>query len=184
MFFTGASGSPYSRQDKPPRGKEKASHLSRSPTKLDSSLAVLPPQHPATPKMNTTPYEGVFGLYYFHSSKPVTLPLVSVRATASLKDLVARVSLAQTYHNDSPHLIEATYTFPIPARGAVCSFQMVKEDGTKVVGLVQEKEEARRTYDSAVDEGKLASLMEQQSPDGAFLSVPSCSWRNRSESPP
>ncbi|KAJ7206043.1 vault protein inter-alpha-trypsin domain-containing protein, partial [Mycena pura] len=67
--------------------------------------------------------------------------------------------------------IEARYSFPIPARAAVCSFAMIKRDGTRVVGVVQEKQEAKETYNKAVAQGQQASLMEQQTPDVFQVSV-------------
>ncbi|KAF7343881.1 hypothetical protein MSAN_01969400 [Mycena sanguinolenta] len=54
---------------------------------------------------------------------------------------------------------------PIPARAAVSSFTMIKQDGTRIVGSVLEKFEAKQTYDDAVSKGHQASLMEQQTPD-------------------
>ncbi|KAJ7737908.1 hypothetical protein DFH07DRAFT_944176 [Mycena maculata] len=44
-------------------------------------------------------------------------------------------------------------------------------DGTKVVGRMQEKEEARETYQSAVADGKQAAWMDQQTPDVFSLAV-------------
>lgn len=108
------------------------------------------------------------GLYHYHQHSPVALPLLQVTAQASLKDLSAGVKLKQVYTNDSDHTVECSYRFPVPARAAVTSFALVKEDGTRIVGLVQEKEEARETYDQAIEEGKLASLMEQETPDSEF----------------
>ncbi|KAJ7041150.1 von Willebrand factor type A domain-containing protein [Mycena alexandri] len=113
----------------------------------------------------------VFGLYYYLESQPVCLPLLNVNAEASIKELAAQVKLTQTYTNDVSSPIEAVYAFPIPARAAVCSFVMIKQDGTRVVGRVQEKEEARRTYDIAATQGQQALLMEQQTPDVFQVSV-------------
>lgn len=106
-----------------------------------------------------------YGLFYILNQQPVPLPLHEVRAKASLSDLAASVHLSQIFTNESANTIECTYSFPVPARAAVYSFQLVKADGTKVVGVVQEKEEARETYDQALSEGRLASLMEQDTPD-------------------
>ncbi|KAJ7482205.1 von Willebrand factor type A domain-containing protein, partial [Mycena galericulata] len=106
-----------------------------------------------------------FGLYYYSQQTRVTLPLLNVRAEASIKELAAQVKLTQTYGNDADFPMEATYSFPIPVRAAVCSFVMIKQDGTRVVGRVQEKEEARQTYKTAIGRGQQASLMEQQHPD-------------------
>ncbi|KAJ7223096.1 vault protein inter-alpha-trypsin domain-containing protein [Mycena pura] len=113
----------------------------------------------------------VCGLYYYHEQRLVSLPLLNVRAEASIKELAAQVQLTQTYANDAKFPIEAKYSFPIPARAAVCSFVMIKQDGSRVVGIVQEKQEARETYITAVAQGQQASLMEQQTPDVFLVSV-------------
>ncbi|KAJ7223099.1 vault protein inter-alpha-trypsin domain-containing protein [Mycena pura] len=118
--------------------------------------------------MFTTP---IFGLYYYYEQRLVSLPLLNVRAEASIKELAAQVQLTQTYANDATFPIEAKYSFPIPARAAVCSFVMIKQDGSRVVGIVQEKQEARETYNTAVAQGQQASLMEQQTPDVFLVSV-------------
>jgi hypothetical protein len=108
----------------------------------------------------------IYGLYYSYQQRVVSLPLLSVRAEAGIKELAAQVKLTQTYANDANFAIEATYSFPIPARAAVCSFVMIKQDGTRVVGSVLEKQEARETYNTAVAQGQQASLMEQKTADG------------------
>ncbi|KAJ7737877.1 von Willebrand factor type A domain-containing protein, partial [Mycena maculata] len=112
-----------------------------------------------------------FGLFYYSDRVKVSLPLLNVVAEASIKELAAQVKLTQTYGNDAAHPIEATYSFPIPVRAAVCSFVMIKQDGTRVVGRVREREEARKTYNAAVVRGHQASLMEQQHPDVFQVSV-------------
>ncbi|KAJ7468643.1 von Willebrand factor type A domain-containing protein [Mycena latifolia] len=112
-----------------------------------------------------------WGLYYFSDNRAISLPLLHVRAAASIKELAAQVKLTHTYSNDTEVVLEAIYSFPIPARAAVCSFVMIKQDGTRVVGHVKEKEEAREIYESAVVQGKQAALMEQQTPDVFKLAV-------------
>jgi hypothetical protein len=44
------------------------------------------------------------------------------------------------------------YELPLDANSAVCSF-VAEIDGTKVVGQVKEKKEAREIYDDAIAEG-------------------------------
>ncbi|KAF7345069.1 hypothetical protein MVEN_01670200 [Mycena venus] len=107
----------------------------------------------------------IYGLHYYYQQRVVSLPLLGVRAEASIKELAAQVKLTQTYDNNATFPIEAKYSFPIPARASVCSFVMIKQDGTRVIGAVQEKSEARETYKTAMAEGQQASLMEQQTPD-------------------
>ncbi|GAA5854613.1 hypothetical protein JCM8547_004908 [Rhodosporidiobolus lusitaniae] len=110
------------------------------------------------------------GLLFYVDGQPRPLPLLSVNARASIVDLAAQVQLTQTYRNDSTALVAAaSYVFPVPDRGAVCGFAMVKEEGARIVGVVEEKEEARKVYEEAVEAGKLASLSEQATPDIAFL---------------
>ncbi|KAJ7682890.1 von Willebrand factor type A domain-containing protein [Mycena rosella] len=106
-----------------------------------------------------------WGLYYASDNGATSLPLLHVRATASIKELAAQVKLTHIYSNDTDEPLVATYSFPIPARAAVCSFVMIKQDGTRVVGHVQEKEEARDIYGLSVVQGKQAALVEQQTVD-------------------
>ncbi|KAJ6542707.1 von Willebrand factor type A domain-containing protein [Mycena capillaripes] len=115
----------------------------------------------------------IWGLYYYalDSRSLVSLPLLNVCVAASIKELAAQVKLTHTYGNDADFAIEAFYSFPIPARAVVCSFVMIKQDGTRVVGRVEEKVEARETYEVAVSEGKQAALMEQETSDVFQLAV-------------
>ncbi|KAF9031410.1 hypothetical protein BDZ89DRAFT_1239242 [Hymenopellis radicata] len=83
----------------------------------------------------------------------------------SIKEIGAQVKLTQTFGNDVKTPIEAVYGFPVPARAAVSGFVMIKQDGTRVVGVVQEKAEAKATCDVAVAQGITASFMEQQTQD-------------------
>ncbi|KAJ7774019.1 von Willebrand factor type A domain-containing protein [Mycena metata] len=113
----------------------------------------------------------MYGLYYTHRNQVLYLPLLGVRAEASIKELAAQVKLTQVYGNDRLFPIDASYSFPIPPRASVCGFVMIKQDGTRVVGSVLEKQEARKIYNTAVAKGQLASLMEQQTPDIFQVSV-------------
>ncbi|KAF7345090.1 hypothetical protein MVEN_01672600 [Mycena venus] len=106
-----------------------------------------------------------WGLCYSVDNRIISFPLFHVKAVASLKELAAQVKITQTYSNDTDAALEAIYSFPIPARAAVCSFVMIKQDETRVVGHVEEKGEAREIYESAVTQRKQAALMEEQTPD-------------------
>ncbi|KAJ7021963.1 von Willebrand factor type A domain-containing protein [Mycena alexandri] len=113
----------------------------------------------------------MYGLCYTHRNQVMSLPLLGARAEASIKELAAQVKLTQAYGNDASFPIEAIYSFPVPARASVCGFVMIKQNGTRVVGSVLEKQEARKTYGTAVAKGQQASLMEQQTPDIFQVSV-------------
>lgn len=111
------------------------------------------------------------GLFYYSETQgQLSLPLVKVNVQASIKDLSASIQLEQHFHNETRQSLECAYTFPVPARAVVHSFTLVKQDGSRVVGIVQEKAQARETYETAVSEGKVASLLEQDTPDGEYVS--------------
>lgn len=133
-----------------------------------------------------TRYAGIFGLYYVYQNAHVPVSLLDVDATARIVDLSAQVKLKQRYQlpSTAPHAFDASYTFPIPARAALSSFVLVKQDGSRVVGVVQEKAEAKETYDAAVQAGNLASLMVQDSPDGAFHFFGLCDPQELTTFPP
>lgn len=77
---------------------------------------------------------------------------------------LTRVTLTQKYHNPHTDKIEALYTFPLSERGAVDRMTMMI--GSRVIeGQVKEKGEARRIYEQAKAEGRVASLLEQQRPN-------------------
>lgn len=119
----------------------------------------------------------VYGLYFFdlsHSNR-LFLPLSSVNVNCTINNISARVSISQVYlhQSDDPShpTLSARYSFPLPANAAVAGFSLIKQDGTTVVGIVQETQEAKVTYHNAVDEGKLASLMQQDHPDVFTVTV-------------
>jgi hypothetical protein len=83
------------------------------------------------------------------------------------RSVSARVTLTQTYLNTSDSRdVVAKYIFPIPARAAVCAFEMRTQDGKVVHGLVKEKEQAKKEYDEAVSQGKWAGLLSEVGKDG------------------
>ena len=66
--------------------------------------------------------------------------------------------------------------FPLDERAAVCGFE-VEIDGVVTMGVVQEKQQARDTYNQAVAQGDGAQLLEQKRTDifelpGRTVSVP------------
>lgn len=144
--------------------------ISSAPTAIPSKgsppLVFFPP-HTRTQSHFAT--MTCYGLYYYNQHTLTPLPLLQVRASASIKDLSATVQLSQDFTNDSDNTIECSYGFPVPARASVTAFSLLKSDGTRIFGIVQEKDEAKETYEKAVEEGKLASLMEQQTPDSEYL---------------
>ena len=94
------------------------------------------------------------------------LPLSAMDVRARIVGLVAQIEVEQTFVNASQAPIEATYIFPLPPYAAVTDFSM-EVAGRVVRGALKRKEEARQTYERALDEGKRAALAEEERP-GVF----------------
>ncbi|HJW61783.1 MAG TPA: VIT domain-containing protein, partial [Actinomycetota bacterium] len=94
------------------------------------------------------------------------LPLQAIDVDATLTGLAARVALTQIFGNRFDQPLEATYIFPLPDRAAVTEFHM--EVGGRVVeGVLKERGQARAEYDAAIEEGRRASIAEEERP-GVF----------------
>jgi Ca-activated chloride channel family protein len=94
------------------------------------------------------------------------LPLQAIDVDVTLTGLVARAVLTQSFGNRFDEPLEASYIFPLPDRAAVTEFRM--EVGERVVeGVLKERGQARADYDTAVKEGRRASIAEEERP-GVF----------------
>jgi Ca-activated chloride channel family protein len=77
-----------------------------------------------------------------------------------IQGLLAEVSVAQTYRNDSTDWIEGRYLLPLPENAAVHALTLQVGDRL-VVGEVREKAEAQAIYQAAAANGQVAGLVEQ-----------------------
>ena len=91
-------------------------------------------------------------------------PLQGVRVNASIGDSLVEVQIQQFFKHTGKGNIEAIYTFPLPHKGSVTSFS-AKIGETEIQGELREKEEARRHYDEAIQQGDSAFLLESHRPD-------------------
>ena len=69
----------------------------------------------------------------------------------------AEIILTQSYHNISNKAIGATYHLPIEDGAAVCGFQAKYPDGHTVEGVLQEKNQARQSYEQDKQQGQHAN---------------------------
>ncbi|TAL70420.1 MAG: TonB family protein [Bacteroidetes bacterium] len=98
------------------------------------------------------------------------LPLLSTSADVNIAGVIADVKVIQVYRNTGKKPIEAIYIFPASTRAAV--YGMTMTIGERIlVAEIQKKEEARKTYEKALKEGKSASLLEQQRPNVFQMNV-------------
>ncbi|XP_045149944.1 protein mono-ADP-ribosyltransferase PARP4 [Echinops telfairi] len=98
------------------------------------------------------------------------VPLEDVHIKGKLIDVVAQVTVFQTYTNRSHVPIEAKYIFPLDDKAAVCGFEAFI-NGKHIIGEVKEKEKAHREYKEAISQGHGAYLMDQDAPDVFTVSV-------------
>jgi Ca-activated chloride channel family protein len=92
------------------------------------------------------------------------LPLRSMDVRAAITALIAGVEITQEFTNPFDLPLEATYTFPLPDRGAVTALRM-EADGRVVRGVLSERAQARRDYDAAIAAGQRAAIAEEDRPN-------------------
>lgn len=111
--------------------------------------------------------------YFFVKSDDPTLdalPLKATRADVSISGVIADVKVTQTYRNEGKKTLEAIYIFPASTRAAVYGMRMTIGERT-IVAEIQKRDEARKTYEQAKQQGKSASLLEQQRPNVFQMNV-------------
>ncbi len=89
------------------------------------------------------------------------LPLRSVHVRAKLIDMIGQVTMYQEYENTGGSAIEARYVFPLSDTACVCGFEAFINE-KHLVGVCKEKQQARREYREAIEQGKGAYLMDQE----------------------
>lgn len=111
--------------------------------------------------------------YFFVQSDDPELDRLPLKATSALVDItgvIADVRVTQVYRNEGKRPLEAVYVFPASTRAAVYSMKMTIGSRT-IVAKIREKEQARRDYEQAKQEGRSASLLEQQRPNVFQMNV-------------
>jgi len=98
------------------------------------------------------------------------LPLKATLAEVNIAGVIADVTVKQLYVNSGKNVIEAVYIFPASTRAAVYSMKMRVGDRL-ITAHIQEKQKARQDYEQAKNEGKNASLLEQQRPNVFQMNV-------------
>ena len=102
--------------------------------------------------------------------RPMEFILESTAIEATITGPIADVEVVQRYTNHSQVPIEAIYVFPASNRAAVYGVEMMIGDRV-IKAQIKEKQEARQQYETAKQEGKRASLLEQQNPNVFQMNV-------------
>jgi len=98
------------------------------------------------------------------------LPLKDTRVEITVSGVIADVKVRQIYRNEGSRPINASYVFPASTRAAVYAMRM--QIGNEIiVAKIKEREQAKKDFDRAKEEGKSASLLEQQRPNVFSMSL-------------
>ena len=62
----------------------------------------------------------------------------------------------------------AKYVFPVPARAAVCAFEMQFADGRVITGVSKEKAQAAKEHKDAMRAGKATGLLDWVTDDSSL----------------
>jgi hypothetical protein len=98
------------------------------------------------------------------------VPLISTAFSVEICGGVAAVTSVRMFRNQESQDIEPTMTFPVPVDAVLCSLK-ARIDGRELVAVAAPKEEARETYEDAIDSGRSAILHEELIKGVHMLSV-------------
>ena len=111
--------------------------------------------------------------YFFVEGSDSSLenfPLKDTRGELFISGVIAAVTVRQVYSNMGGVPINGRYIFPGSTRAAVHGMKMTI--GERVIrAKIKEKEQARKAFEAAKQQGKNASLLEQQRPNVFSMEV-------------
>ncbi|HSU38750.1 MAG TPA: VIT domain-containing protein, partial [Polyangiaceae bacterium] len=92
------------------------------------------------------------------------LPLASTKVDVAIAGVVADVTVTQVYENRGKRALNTRYVFPASTRAAVHGLTMAIRDQV-IEAKIQEREQAKQTFEKAKSAGKTATLLEEQRPN-------------------
>ncbi len=114
--------------------------------------------------------EAPYFIVYNENSTVDCFPLKATEVVTDISGVIAETYVTQTYANEGEHPINANYVFPVSSNVTVHGMTM--EIGNNIVtAQIQKKEEAAEIFETAKEEGKSASMMEQQRPNVFTMDV-------------
>jgi len=81
-----------------------------------------------------------------------SIPLVSIAIEGTQHNLMADITVEQTFKNVEPRSIEAVYTFPLPHNAVLMGLHVILGERT-LQGIVEAASEADERYETAISEG-------------------------------
>ena len=104
------------------------------------------------------------------TKESVAIPLRGVEVKAVITGRAAKVKVRQRFTNLDVSAVEAVYKFPLPENSAVCGFRAAIGESIWE-GQIEEREEAFKRYDEALERGDGAYLLDQERPNIFTLSL-------------
>lgn len=97
-------------------------------------------------------------------------PLKETDVKTNINGMIAETYVVQTYANEGERPINASYVFPASTKVSVHGMTMQIND-QRITAVIREKEEAEEEFEAAKEEGKSASLLEEQRPNVFTMDV-------------
>jgi Ca-activated chloride channel family protein len=118
------------------------------------------------------PKDQTLSPYFFVQGDPGVdrLPLKDTHVDIDVSGIIADVTVRQTYRNEGARPINARYVFPASTRAAVYAMRMQIGDQV-IVAKIKEREKAKQEFEAAKQEGKSASLLEEDRPNVFSMSL-------------
>lgn len=110
--------------------------------------------------------------FFIEGSDPKTdhFPLKETNVSTTINGVIAETFVTQTYANEGANPVNARYLFPASDSVSIHGMKMQIADQV-ITAKIQEREEAKKTFETAKSEGKSASLLEQQRPNVFSMDV-------------
>ena len=100
------------------------------------------------------------GLTLNGGGSSTSAPILETHVEINVTGMIARTRVTQTFYNPTTNWMEGVYVFPLPEGAAVDHLLMYVGDRV-IEGRIEERTQAKRTYETARDQGFKASLVEQ-----------------------
>ncbi len=94
----------------------------------------------------------------------VPLPVLGLAVGLEVTGILVHGTLTQTFKNPTADVIECVYVFPLPERAAVYRME-IRIGERRIVSVIREREEARKIYETAKQEGRKAAVVDQERPN-------------------
>ncbi len=142
------------------------------PIILISAGTMIASSRQFSPAQKSEPDKTLSPYFFVKSDNPNLdqLPLKATSAEVNIAGVIADVSVVQEYANEGKKPIEAIYVFPASTRAAVYSMKMTIGERT-IIAKISEREQAQLDYEAAKQQGKSASLLEQERPNVFQMNV-------------